>query len=446
MDRCRKIRAMVGAAAAVLAAGLFQSAAAGAEWPEQQVLQAFDHANNRFGGPVAVDGSYLAAGAPSEGHYSEASGAVYIYERDAAGWTGFQRIENPEAYDADKFGAAVSISGQYGIFASPMDDYAGASNSGSAYVFQRTSGGWEQVTHVGASDPRADDYFGRSVSISGDYCIAGAMAHNELGSNGTDKGAAYIYRRDGSDWVLDQKLLAPDATAHDFFGSSVAISGDWAAVGAYKDDDRGADSGSVYVFHRQNGAWAFSAKLTASDGSPSAGFGMSLSLSDQTLLVGAPYSNRAGTMTGSAYVFERTGESWTETACMEPADSAAYDEFALSVSLRGDFALVAAYVHDAAGTNAGAAYAYQRTGPTWTQVSKLTASDALAYDLYGSSVAVDEDTAVVMSLRAAGGVTDARAYVYDVPEPLTASMLLTGAAALLPARPRRKRKLKAKKQ
>jgi hypothetical protein len=146
----------------------------------------------------------------------------------------------------DEFGESVAISGDYAIVGAYRDDDNGT-DSGSAYVFERDgSGNWAEVTKLLASDGAADDDFGESVAISGDYAIVGAPIDDD---NGTDSGSAYVFERDGTgNWTEVAKLLASDGATSDYFGTSVAISGDYAIVGAYLDDDNGTDSGSAYIF------------------------------------------------------------------------------------------------------------------------------------------------------------------------------------------------------
>ena len=124
-------------------------------------------------------------------------------------------------------------------------DDDGGTNSGSAYVFMRSGTFWSQQVKLTASDATAGDYFGVSVSISGDYAIVGAYRDD---GDGSDSGSAYVFMRSDTTWSQQAKLTAFDAAAGDEFGFSVSISGDYAIVGAWCDDDGGTDSGSAYIF------------------------------------------------------------------------------------------------------------------------------------------------------------------------------------------------------
>jgi hypothetical protein len=265
----------------------------------------------------------------------------------------------------DDFGYSVAISGDTVVVGTHYDDDNGF-ESGSAYVFERNQTGadnWGQVAKLTASDAAADDRFGVSVAISGDTVVVGAWGDAD---NGTQSGSAYVFERNqtGADnWGQVAKLTASDAAAGDWFGYSVAISGDTVVVGAPGDDDNGSQSGSAYVFGRnQTGAdnWGQVAKLTASDGAAGDWFGYSVAISGDTVVVGAPYDDDNGAYSGSAYVFERnqTGaDNWGQVAKLTASDAAAVDCFGISVAISGDAGaiVVGADWDDDNGTDSGSA-------------------------------------------------------------------------------------------
>ena len=193
-----------------------------------------------------------------------------------------------------------------------------------------------------ASDGANFDYFGISVAISGDTALVGASSDDD---NGTDSGSAYIYQRDGDgNWSEVAKLTASDGEEYDRFGTSVALSGNTALVGAYLSDDNNTDSGSAYIYQRQaDGSWSEVAKLIASDGAEEDRFGHSVAISGNTALVGASSDHDNGDDSGSAYIYQRQiNGSWSEVAKLTASDAATYDYFGLSVALSGEIALVGA--------------------------------------------------------------------------------------------------------
>ena len=259
----------------------------------------------------------------------------------------------------DWFGGSVSLSGDHALVGAFFHDELGM-NSGSAYVYERQGdGSWLEVAKLTASDGAADDRFGISVSLSGTRALVGASGDDDMGDR---SGSAYVYERQGDgSWLEVAKLTASDGAAEDFF-SRVSLSGDRALVGALGDDDLGSQSGSAYVYERQgDGSWLEVLKLTASDGAANDAFGISVSLSGGgRAIVGAFWDNDLGLDSGSAYVYERQQDgSWLEVLKLTASDGAAFQDFGASVSLSGDRALVGAFIGDDLGGYTGSAYVYE---------------------------------------------------------------------------------------
>ncbi|MHC4977238.1 MAG: FG-GAP repeat protein, partial [Planctomycetota bacterium] len=286
---------------------------------------------------------------------------------------------------SDQFGRSVDIDGNWAIIGSYLDDDNGDA-SGSAYIFHWDGSAWVEEAKLFPSDPAASDQFGYSVSISGDTVTVGT-------NFGTGTGAAYVFTRSGSVWTEQQKLFASDGIANDRFGKVVSIDGDTAVVCAPRALGTGAtNDGAVYVFTRTGTVWAEQDKLLASDGAASHDFAESVSLDADSVLVGAPNHNEEH---GASYIFVRAGSSWSEQAKIIPADIAQFDQFGGSVAIDGDTAVIGSHGDDDDGSASGSAYVYTRSGTSWSQQDKLTASDAEAGDLFGYSVAIEGDTAAI---------------------------------------------------
>jgi hypothetical protein len=179
----------------------------------------------------------------------------------------------------------------------------------------------EEAATLAASDAAPSDLFGVSVSLSGDTVVVGAFVDDDAGA--ADTGSAYVFVREGTAWTEQAKLAASDAAAGDEFGTSVSLSGETALVGAFVDDHAGgADAGSAYVFVRTGTTWTEQAKLVAPDAASEDHFGYAVSLSGETAIVGARFDGA-----GSAYVFVRNGTAWTAQAKLVASDAAASDEF-----------------------------------------------------------------------------------------------------------------------
>ena len=292
----------------------------------------------------------------------------------------------------DLFGQSVSIDGDIAIAGAQSADEVG-SNAGATYVFEREESWWRQQSKLTAEDPSSSDYYGCSVSASGNTVLVGAYLSNTAAPNG---GSACVYtRRDGL-WRQQQQLVASDAALVDCFGWSVALNGDTAVIGAFNDDDGGINSGSAYVFTRTGDTWHQQAKLVADAPVAYDYFGRAVALDGDTAIVGSDLSDAATTNGGAAYVFVRNGDQWAQQGVLTVVDSDEYDYFGFAVDIDGDQAIVGAYGADHSGrSNAGAAYVFTREAGVWTQVAELTATDAWSSDNFGNSVALEGDRAVV---------------------------------------------------
>ncbi len=228
--------------------------------------------------------------------------------------------------------------------------------------------------------------------------------------------ASLIWSGEGYAQCQVQKLLASDAESGDSFGFSSAIDGDWAAVGAPYESDIAVNSGAVYVFQRVGGSWVETQKLKASDASFGSVFGSSVAIAGSVLVVGATYDSPQGiAAAGAAYVFERVGPTWTETAKLVAGDPDPQDFLGSAVATTGNRILVSAYGDDAHGSDAGAAYVFDRIGSTWVQTGKLMGNDTLPFDGLGRSVSLFGDQALVGTANkdGPGGSRQGAAYVFE---------------------------------
>jgi hypothetical protein len=344
-----------------------------------------------------------------------------------------QKITAGDAQANDEFGQSVSISGNVAIVGAYLED-AGGVTAGAAYIFEKSGGIWAQTEKLVASDAEAGDEFGWSVSISGNVAIVGASREDTEGNNA---GAAYIFEKSGGTWTETQKLTAGDAEASDFFGESVSVSGNVAIVGANGEDTGGADAGAAYIFEKSGGVWTETAKLVASDAEASDNFGKSVAVSGNVAIVGANGEDTGGAGAGAAYIFEKSGGVWTETEKLVASDAEAGDGFGYSVSVSGNVAIVGAYLEDTGGSNAGAAYIYEKSGGTWIQTKKLIAGNAETFDLFGRSVSVSGNVVIVGAIgEDTGGSAAGAAYIYDntLEVPCLAVGAVTGATTISPNR------------
>jgi hypothetical protein len=307
-------------------------------------------------------------------------------------WNQRQKLLASDGATLDWFGYTVSLDVDTVVIGAPGNSDNG-DWTGSAYVFIRTGTTWTEQQKLLPSDSAVDDTFGLFVSLDGDTVVIGAPYDDD---NEVDSGSAYVFTRTGTTWTQQAKLLASDGAAGDTFGCSVALSGDLALIGAGLDDDNGNDSGSAYVFARTGTTWTQEQKLLPSDGHLGDHFGdTTVSLKGDTALIGAYMDDDNGADSGSAYIFTRTGTTWIQQQKLLPLDGAGNDIFGLAVALDGDTALIGGEWNDDNGSNSGSAYIFTRTGTTWTQQQKLIASDGKAGDIFGVFVSLDGNTALI---------------------------------------------------
>lgn len=382
--------------------------------------------NDLFGQSVAISGDYAVVGAPWEDHtafgagFASMAGSAYVFVRNGNSWTQQQKIVASDRAAGDNFGMSVAISGDFIIVGAHTEDHDAAGgnsapDAGSAYIYRLSGNTWVQQQKIVASDRAAGDHFGISVAINGDHAIVGAYLEDEDpagGNTANNAGSAYIFVRNGNSWTQHQKIVASDRAGSDNFGISVAISGDFAIIGADSDDavpmggGSGFNSGSAYIFHQSGSTWAQHQKVVAPDPSFNASFGYSVAMNGDRAIVGAPNEQQDETgenainEAGAAYVFGLNGSTWALEQKIVASDRGLADHFGFSVAISGDHAIVGAYYEneDAAGgnliSNSGSAYLFVRSDSTWSQLQKIIAGDRADNDRFGVSVGISGDHAI----------------------------------------------------
>lgn len=402
---------------------------------------------HRFGQAVAVHGDYAVIGAAG-------ANASYIFKRTGATWVQEAKIVPLDVTTGDNFGFSVAISGDYVVVGANAEDEDATgmntlASAGSAYIFKRTGTTWAQEAKIVAADRGATDQFGYSVSISGDYVSVAAPFEDEdaTGVNTlTSAGSSYIFKRTGTTWAQEAKLVAADRTTGNLFGASIAISGETVLIGAI------SSGGAAYAFKRTGVTWVQEAKLIASDKASGDNFGGDVALSGDVAVIGAIGDDKdasgAGNVdaAGSAYIFKRTGATWAQEAKIVAADRDANDNFGDAVAIDGDLVVVGAINDDkdAKGGNsisaAGSAYIFKRTGTTWTQEAKIVAPLRKELYVFGSAVAISNGNVFIGSRAESldpnsAAFPDATGAVYVVKNVTIATKDLSNIATLHQNRP-----------
>ncbi len=380
-------------------------------WTQQSKLTGNNtELRDRFGFSVAISGDFVIVGAPN----NRDRGAAYIFEREENTWKQKRnairkRMIASDAQRGDAFGYSVSISGETAIVGA-RNGQIGDDSFGKAYIIQRQKPFWVERAKLIASDKVKGDQFGEAVSVSGDVAIIGAPSHTAGGRN---SGAVYIFGVDENAWTQQTKLFDTKTATEDQFGSAVAISRNTAIVGARQDDDAGRNSGAAYIFVRLKQDWNQQAKIVPSDGETGDVFGYSVGISGDTSIIGAYGDDDAAPEGGSAYIFVGSGANWTQQAKLIVNDTAPLDHFGAAVAIDGDTAIVGAHGRDDAGRDSGGAYIFVRNGTTWTQQAFLTANDGVEEDMFGFSVSISGETAIVGAHRNdAVGIESGAAYIF----------------------------------
>lgn len=361
----------------------------------------------------------------------------------------YLKASNTDSFDG--FGWSLAISGDTLVIGAP-GEASGAAGvngnqldnslavSGAVYVFERTAGGWSQQAYIKASNPDAGDGFGRSVAISGDTLVVGALGEsssatgvngNQLDNSAGSAGAAYVFVRNAGAWSQQAYLKASNTDAFDEFGFSVSIFGDTIVVGARAEcsiavgvngnqtNNLASHAGAAYVFTRSGGAWSQQAYLKATNTDFGDNFGTSVAISGNTVVVGAwaEQSNATGVNgnqqndslyeAGAAYVYVRSGATWSPQAYLKASNTNSGDEFGIAVAISGGTIVVGAdgeashatgvngdQLDNSFGYGAGAAYVFVWSAGAWSQQAYLKASNT-GWDFFGSRVAIEGNAVVV---------------------------------------------------
>jgi len=379
---------------------------------------------------------------PASGGILANAGSALVYVRTSTGWEREAYLKASNPGQSDFFGTSVAISGETIV----VGAYAEASNvtgidgnqfndsapfAGAAYVFRRQGSTWNQEAYLKPSNTRAGFAFGQSVAIDGDTLVVGASSEDSdatgVGGNqasvaAPNSGAAYVFVRTGSTWSQQAYLKASNTGSGDGFGSSVAIDGDTIAVAAaYEDsaasgvngngsDNSAMNAGAAYVFTRTGGVWSGPDYLKPSNTTAGQNFGFSIDVSGDTVVVG-PFSDSTPTLAfcGSAFVFSRSGNVWSEQTRLFAPNAGAFDSFGWAVAIQGNHILVGAPIEESSspgidgdGQNnsmhdAGASYLFEDTGGVWSFRHYIKSSAPLPNGRFGLAVDIEHNVAAVYS-------------------------------------------------
>lgn len=342
-----------------------------------------------FGFTVAIDGNHAIVGAKQDDVGANSNqGSVYFYRYNGSNWVLTQKVVDPAGVTSEIFGQSVSVNGNWAVIGAP------GANGGSASIYQYNGSTWvfmQKITDPGAV---SGDRFGSAVSISGNYIIVGAE-NDQVGTN-VDQGSACLFRYNvtGSNWVFMQKITDATGSATAEFGCTVSIEGVYAIVGArWENVGANNDQGTASIYRYNGSNWILMNKLIDATGEGSDQFGVSVSISGNYAVIGASSDNVMFSNQGSASVYYYNGSNWVFQQKLSDANGSASDIFGSSVSISGNYIIIGALQDDiGTNTNQGSSTIYLRVGNYFQKMQFFTDPAGVADDDFGRSVAIDATT------------------------------------------------------
>lgn len=337
-----------------------------------------------FGRSVAISGNYAIVGAPNDDVDGKTNqGSATIFRFNGEQWEFMQLLTDPGGEASDFLGSCVAISGDYAVASAFMADINGNIDQGALCVFHFDGSSWVFVERLTDPTGAAEDYFGISVAMNDSFIIVGAYGDD---MTFVEQGSASIFQFDGSNWLFFQQLAHPSGAADDVFGRSVSISGNYAIVGTFGDDVGFVDQGSASIFHFDGSSWVFMQLLTDPAGAANDNFGNSVCISGDDVIVAAQWDDATVTNQGSAFIFHYNGATWVLTEQLFEQTPAAGEQFGNHVSISGNYAIVG---ESGDQMNRGSATIFQRVGLGWQKLQYVTDPAIRLNDAFGYSTAIE---------------------------------------------------------
>jgi hypothetical protein len=383
---------------------------------EQKLIPADLDPGDFFGRYLAIEGNDIMIGAHQDDQNGYASGSLYIFGREEQDdqFSEINKILPEDGNIEEFFGYSIDISGTWAMVGSHHDSDFGGS-SGSAFLLKKNEGLWSIHQKILPDDPRAGDEFGKAVGLSGDQIAVGCFLDDDLATNA---GSVYIFSLNEGNPVFIQEFSPIDAKAYDQFGNYLSIKNDRMIVGVPEKKDKGEKSGCAYVFKQgQDGIWEQESKLLPDDLSPGDEFGQSVFIGNSLLAVGAYKQDVNGENSGAVYIYNYNSSEWNLVQKIIPPDNQEGDHFGNAVYMDENLLAIGAYFDDDNGSKSGSVYLYKWLNGQFEFKSKLISSDGSFGDAFGSSVAIDSNFLLVGAYADSDkGFFSGSAYVYNISE------------------------------
>jgi hypothetical protein len=341
---------------------------------------------NLFGVSVAISGSFAIVGSRGDQIGANANqGSATILQYNGTNWVHMQKLVDATGGAGDSFGISVSISGNYAIVGAHFDDVGANDAQGSVSIFQYNGASWVLMQKITDPAGAANDFFGMGVSISGNHAIVGSP-----GVEPSNRGSVLFYQYNGASWVLVLKTFTNSLAVDDMLGTSVSISGNFAVAGSPGYNSTADNQGAANVYQYNGSTWILTQTLVDANGLANDKFGKSVSIADDHIIVGAPDATIAsGNRRGAAIIFRYNGSSWMPVKrLIDPTGDVSYD-FGSGVSVSGSYAIVGSSGDDRLGGNQGSSIIYQRIGTSWQKMQLVTDPGGESGDTFGAGVGLD---------------------------------------------------------
>ncbi len=342
------------------------------------------------GRSVSISGNYAIVGSPYDDELYSNQGSVSIFFYNGSNWEFIQKLTDADGAAEDLFGSSVSISENYMVVGAFSDDVDFA-NQGSVCIYSFNGNSWDFMVKIYDTTGDANDYFGFSVSISGNNFVVGSPNDDDVANF---QGSASIYQINGGNVDFIQKVTDDTGNFLDGFGVSVSISGDNIIVGESGDDLNSQGQGSATIFHYDGTSWIMVEKLIDTTGDVNDGFGGSVSISGNHAIAGAGNDDAGTNMDqGSATLFRYNGSNWIKVQKIINPVGASNDHFGYCVFISGEYAMIGAYADDISSNNdQGSVLLFRRVGPGWQKLQEITDPGGNALDFFGLSFGFNGST------------------------------------------------------